>query len=129
MSVTFSYPRRNTSLSLLLCGVIGIYFFSLISSKAADWLSCSLFLSQHIFCYNVTLPSHLQHHLFSSCFITASETQLFPTFICFTQAMCQLCQPHQKYMIILSVSSRLSILTPEFEILNCTISHSPPSLR
>lgn len=139
----FAYPHtgnvchiflpKNKYLSLSFALWFGwILFFltlAMASSEAADWLSCLSFLSQYIFCYNAILTSHLQDHLLSCCFKIPSETQFFPTFIYFTQAMCQLCQPHQKYLIILSESSSLNILTPEFEILNCTISHSPLSQR
>lgn len=130
MSVTFSSPRINTFLCVLFCGLFGVYFsLAMTSSQASDCLSCSSSLPEYIFCDNTILTSHLQHHLFSCCFITLSAIKSSPTFICLAQGRCQPCQPRQKYLIILSVSSRLSILTSEFGVLNCTISHSPLSQR
>lgn len=52
-----------------------------------------------------------------------------PAFICLVQARYQPCYAYQKYLIIFSVSSRLSILTSEFRVLNCTVSHSSLSQR
>jgi len=94
------------------------------SSQATDCLSCSSLLSEYIFCDNTPLISHLQGRIFSCCFITLSE-MFSPAFLSSAQAWCQPCQPHKQYLINLSVSSRLSTLTSEFRVLNCTISHSP----